>query len=314
MNGRVFRSAVFFILLCGWSPLTAAAQSKSVAEVWAREADYWRLAKAGDVEGYRALWHEKFVGWPCEQPHPMRKVRITDWIQKIRDEKIKMDAELVQEGAEDFGSVVVAHYSVTITNTYPDGGLGKPGIGPSEHSKITHTWMKVAGTWLIIGGMCGPLPASTARNTPGSASGPVSDRLIGTWRLISDFEIRPDGSRHAEWGSHPAGYLMYDKTGHMCVTLGNADMAKWTDAAKPTDAERAETHKSMEAYCGAYELREKDAVVVHRPELAEWPHYIGSEQVRHYRFDGDDRLVLSLEEIVPGGEKYRYEITWGRVK
>ncbi len=50
----------------------------------------------------------------------------------------------------------------------------------------------------------------------------------------------------------------------------------------------------------------------HRPELAEWSHYIGSEQVRNFRFEGD-RLILSLEETPPNGERRRYQITWQRV-
>ena len=138
------------------------------------------------------------------------------------------------------------------------------------------------------------------------------ERLVGTWRLVSDFEIRPDGSHRPEYGPNPLGYLMYDKTGHMCVMLAHASTPRWADPAKPTDQERVLTHKSMEAYCGAFEVQERTGQVIHRPELAEWPHYIGSDQARHYRFEGE-LLVLSLEEIVPGGEKYAYEITWRRV-
>ena len=44
----------------------------------------------------------------------------------------------------------------------------------------------------------------------------------------------------------------------------------------------------------------------------EWPHYIGSEQVRNFRFEGD-RLILSLEETPPNGERRRCQITWQRV-
>jgi ketosteroid isomerase-like protein len=136
-----------------------AADSKNVAAVWAREDDYWRYVKAGDVERYRTLWHEKFIGWPCDQPHPKRKASIGDWVQKIRDEKIKVTADLTHEGAEDFGNIVVVHYGVHRVDTYPDGKARQgPFSGPTGWSKITHTWMKVGDTWQIIGGMCGPLP------------------------------------------------------------------------------------------------------------------------------------------------------------
>jgi Lipocalin-like domain len=105
---------------------------------------------------------------------------------------------------------------------------------------------------------------------------------------------------------------MYDKTGHMCVTLANPNPLHWEDPAKPSDSERALTHKSMEAYCGTYEVREKEGRVIHRPELAEWPNYIGSDQVRNFHIEGD-RLILSLEETPPNGEKRRSQITWERV-
>ncbi len=59
-------------------PMPASAQSLSVSEVWAREDDYWRFVKAGDVENYLTLWHEKFIGWPCDQDHPKRKSSIGD--------------------------------------------------------------------------------------------------------------------------------------------------------------------------------------------------------------------------------------------
>jgi len=140
----------------------------------------------------------------------------------------------------------------------------------------------------------------------------VRDRLIGTWRLVSDVAFRSEGPPEPEYGPHPLGYLMYDKTGHMCVTLANPNPPHWADPTKPTDRERALTHKTMEAYCGRYEVREEEGQVIHRPELAEWPHYIGSDQVRNFRLEGD-RLILSLEETPPNGERHRYEITWERV-
>ena len=135
-----------------WS-MPASAQSRSVSEVWALEDDYWRFVKAGDVENYRTLWHEKFIGWPCDQDHPKRKSSIGDWVQAIRDKKIKVTSNLTREGAEDFGAIVVVHYRFTRVDAYPDGRVE----GRGRESKITHTWMRVGRTWQIVGGMCGSL-------------------------------------------------------------------------------------------------------------------------------------------------------------
>jgi ketosteroid isomerase-like protein len=135
-----------------WS-MPVAAQNRSMAEVWALEDDYWRYVKAGDVESYVKLWHEQFIGWPCDQDHPKRKAAIGDWVREIRDKKIKVASDLTREGAQNFGNIVVVHYRFTRVDTYPDGRVE----GRGKWSKITHTWLRVGGTWQIIGGMCGGL-------------------------------------------------------------------------------------------------------------------------------------------------------------
>jgi len=130
--------------------------SNSILQVWQREAEYWRYVKTGDVDAYVSLWHDKFIGWPCGQDHPRRKASIGDWVREVRDKHINVATDLTQEGAEDFGNVVVVHYRFTRVDTYPDGTVE----GKGKESKITHTWMKQGDTWLIIGGMCGTLPDS----------------------------------------------------------------------------------------------------------------------------------------------------------
>jgi hypothetical protein len=137
-------------------PTLASSDKQSISRVWALEDDYWRYVKAGDVESYVKLWHEKFIGWPCGKDHPLGKATIGDWVREVRDKKINVMVSLTREAAEDFGSIVILHYRFTRVDTYPDGHVE----GRGHESKITHTWMKVGDTWQIIGGMCGSLPDS----------------------------------------------------------------------------------------------------------------------------------------------------------
>lgn len=134
-----FVVAVSFLAPTGFCwPALASAESPSVAEVWAREDDYWRFVKAGDVERYVALWHEKFIGWPCDEAHPMRKPSIGAWVQKIRDEKIQVTSLMTREGAEEFGAAVVVHYRFTRVDKYPGGrveGQGRPGGRPGPRAR-----------------------------------------------------------------------------------------------------------------------------------------------------------------------------------
>lgn len=156
------KSVVLLCILLFSSVAPAIAQSapemesKSVSQVWRLEDDYWRFVIAGDVENYVSLWHDKFIGWPCGQEHPKRKATIGNWVQEVRDKQIRVAVDLTREGAEDFGNVVVVHYRFTRVDTYPNGKVE----GKGKESKITHTWMRVGDSWLIIGGMCGTLPDS----------------------------------------------------------------------------------------------------------------------------------------------------------
>ena len=153
------RNALFlYALLAAGSGYTgqtvapvAVAEKPGVSAVWLREADYWRFVKAGEVENYISLWHDNFIGWPCGQEHPLRKASIGDWVREVRDKHINVAYNLTREGAEEFGNIVVVHYSFTRVDTYPDGHVE----GRGKLSKITHTWMRIGDTWQIIGGMCG---------------------------------------------------------------------------------------------------------------------------------------------------------------
>jgi hypothetical protein len=46
------------------------------------------------------------------------------------------------------------------------------------------------------------------------------------------------------------------------------------------------------AYCGRYEIDVKQERIVHLPEVATDPGYVGSRQIRPYRFESG-RLILS---------------------
>ena len=73
------------------------------------------------------------------------------------------------------------------------------------------------------------------------------DRLIGTWRLVSAGTFRSDGKfePYPEYGPNPIGYLMYDPTGHMCVSLANPNHPRWTNREKPTDAEKLRSYDAF---------------------------------------------------------------------
>jgi hypothetical protein len=176
--------------------------------------------------------------------------------------------------------------------------------------------MKAGWVGLLVVGLAGM--SMRGQSSPGASAQKsatnLAGRLIGTWRLVSIGSLRKDGSLEPvpDLGPHATGYLMYDTTGHMCVSLANPNHPRWTNSEKPTDAERLRSYAAMFAYCGTYEVQEREQRVIHRPEMASWPHYIGSDQFRNIRMEGD-RLILSEKETTPNGQPVDYQITWQRV-
>jgi lipocalin-like protein len=169
---------------------------------------------------------------------------------------------------------------------------------------------------LLIGiTLIGLSMAGAASRTPARTDSPARERLIGTWHVVRAGTFRKDGvfEPYPEYGPNAIGYLMYDPTGHMCVSLANPVHRRWANREKPTAEEKARSYDSTFVYCGTYEVREKESQVIHRPELCSWPHYIGTDQVRNFRLEGD-QLILSAEETPPNGEYRRYQITWQRVR
>ena len=58
----MLKAIPFLIVLA--ATVFAQDSAKDEAQIWNLEKAYWEYVKANDLEKYRALWHEDFVGWP----------------------------------------------------------------------------------------------------------------------------------------------------------------------------------------------------------------------------------------------------------
>ena len=125
------------------------------AEVWSLEKAYWEYVKANDMEKYRALWHENFVGWPFVSPAPVRKDHITDWITSNTSKGIKLQSHSIEQLAiQVTGDIAMDYYRINATWANSTGGEVR-----TDRFRITHTWTRTHGTWQIIGGMSSPVNA-----------------------------------------------------------------------------------------------------------------------------------------------------------
>lgn len=145
----------------------------------------------------------------------------------------------------------------------------------------------------------------------------IRERLVGTWKLVSTEETLKDGTTRPfqAFGPNGKGFLMYQPDGHMCANLVNPDRPKWADPAHTTPEEKTAAADGTFAYCGRYEIDAQKRWIVHLPEVATDPGFVGSRQIRPYRLEGD-RLIFSdvekNEKADPSVASWR--IVWEKVK
>lgn len=142
----------------------------------------------------------------------------------------------------------------------------------------------------------------------------VRNRLVATWRLVSAEQTLKDGSTrpYPEYGPHAKGFLMYQSDGYMCAQLVNPDRPKWADPVHPTAEEKSAAADGSFAYCGRYEVDVRQKQIVHLPEVATNPGYVGTRQIRPYTFEGERLILSDVEKDDP--VVARWKIVWEKAR
>ena len=136
------------------------------------------------------------------------------------------------------------------------------------------------------------------------------EKIVGTWKLVSVlYEDAQTKERWSVLGEHPKGSQIATREGRW-LALVTAEGRK----VPQTDAERAAALRTMISYTGRYRL--EDGKVITRVEAAWNEAWVGTEQVRAYRFDGDRLHLESPPQPHPNlaGRMVRVIVTWEREK
>jgi len=113
------------------------------------------------------------------------------------------------------------------------------------------------------------------------------EKIVGTWKLVSVvYEDQLTKERTPVLGEHPRGRQIATADGRWLalVTAENTPVPK-------TDEERARALQSMIAYTGRYRIEE--GKVITKVEAAWNEAWVGGEQVRMIRFEGDRLFIES---------------------
>ena len=115
--------------------------------------------------------------------------------------------------------------------------------------------------------------------------------FVGSWRLVSQHSLYPDGTKQPSRGENADGVIMYDAAGNMAVQLMRTD----EQATEFTDlSDLATAMQGFLAYYGRYAVDEDAKVVRHFVAGSSYFGYRGTTQLRHYEFSGDT-LILKAQ-------------------
>lgn len=148
----------------------------------------------------------------------------------------------------------------------------------------------------------------------GKTESQIRNQLIGTWKLVSTEETLKDGTTRPfpQFGPSGKGFLMYQADGYMCVVLLNPDRQRRAGALHPTLEEKAAAADCTFTYCGRYEIDMERQHILHFPEIATDPNFVGSRQIRPFRFQGNHLIFSDIERESP--EVASWKIVWEKVR
>ncbi|MCX6598942.1 MAG: lipocalin-like domain-containing protein [Acidobacteria bacterium] len=138
----------------------------------------------------------------------------------------------------------------------------------------------------------------------------VREKLLGIWELTG-YDLRAaDGKVTYPFGQTPVGRIAYMAGGQMDAQLMRPGLAKFASDNRylVQPAEAVAAMKGYMGYFGTFTVDEARGVVIHHVKGASFPNYVGTDQVRKYRFEGDR---LTLEADTAAGQARVY---WKRAR
>jgi hypothetical protein len=121
--------------------------------------------------------------------------------------------------------------------------------------------------------------------------------LAGAWELVTWQSIREDGTIGYPLGEDAIGQIMYDNSSDrvsaQLVRTGQPSFASddWQEASAE---EMVAAWPNYFGYFGTFTIDTQASTVTHHIDAGWFPNLAGSDQIRHYHFDGD-QLVLDAD-------------------
>ena len=152
------------------------------------------------------------------------------------------------------------------------------------------------------------LLAATALPLMGAAR-PEPLSLAGTWVMDSAYEIRADGTRTINYGEHPSGLMMVDRSGRYSIQIfrrGRPSFASGDKAYGELDEYRSAVLGSS-THFGRVQVDAAAHQLLFDVEAASFPNWEGKRQVRNFTYSGGV-LSYAVPASASGGGTVSYSI------
>jgi hypothetical protein len=161
---------------------------------------------------------------------------------------------------------------------------------------------------------CIALLAVSAMGGSAVAADAQSLVLEGTWVMASAYEVLADGRRTTNYGEHPKGLFMIDKSGRYSMQIFRPDRPKFASGVKVsgTADEYREAVLGSSTHTGQVSIDSENHKLVFMIDTSSFPNWEGSRQVRDYTFQ-DGTLTYSVPASASGNGTIAYSI-WKRAK
>lgn len=138
--------------------------------------------------------------------------------------------------------------------------------------------------------------------------------VIGIWKLLSFESEADDGTVTYPYGKSVAGLVMVDARGYFSAHTMDMKRPSFNipDPRGGTPVEMKAAFEGYSGYYGTFDIDETKGVIVFHIEGAWLPNWIGSDQVRYYRLNGN-HMTVSTATMLFGGKKVIGKLIWERM-
>jgi len=172
---------------------------------------------------------------------------------------------------------------------------------------------------LVISGCdgIGPGPgeknADAAKGRIHSMSREVIPNLAGSWKLISFHSKDSSGQTTYPFGKDAQGRLIYEPDGRLAVQLMNPNRPRFQsdDPMVTSETEVRAAFDGYTAYYGTYSVNPDEKTIVHHIEASLLPNWVGTDQLRHFEFDG--KYLTLKGDLLLGGVQGVVSLVWQRL-